>query len=624
MQEISLGSTRFSRKGTNSLSLVQHQKLTRQRRVAWLQKVLIQLPKRKKSSATPGNIFRSSTLDRLLDDSQVKEECNAYEKSQLSLNTQQHSAQNDMEVNYGIHQMTAQKFNNEAAFVFPENRAPFLNCVLNGTVMFKGNSTLDDKDLQSLYGRKAQDSDNYLTNFVIEAHLHLIPTKGMATGTKVEILEWELFEKGFRNGSTQESLKGKAPLMEWDIIRVPCNRGQSTKGEATKQELSLLVPDKTSPSLCHFGSEQYHLRVALGADGPPFGKDDEATSWLVSFLNVEIVEDTNEEIMIENDKATQTRVSKYDLAGQIANRVERIPLQNQMSVSSEHVRTLNPRKAGGPDGINNWLLRDYADFLTSLVCNILNAIFAEQKLPRSWKDANVTPLIKVEQEPDIDADKEYGLIDNMIVIKGRLYVRLNVAQETPVTSDDEIEGSDQHESTESQSSVQAVNNQPNVLGVSSGSMQVGAIDEVECYSSPQWSYQSVDSSFIDNGLESLSSIFTSASRETMSDSLLTYQDIGLPSDALSESTMKKEARDDSVHQILNGLKLSMKPYMCSEKLKVDREDIIMDFFQFDISVHFDPAIPIKVQSKGEPAVDTGGLLRQAFTDVFTELASGSS
>ena len=36
--------------------------------------------------------------------------------------------------------------------------------------------------------------------------------------------------------------------------------------------------DKTSPSLCHFGSEPYHLRVALGADGAPFSKDDEATS----------------------------------------------------------------------------------------------------------------------------------------------------------------------------------------------------------------------------------------------------------------------------------------------------------------------------------------------------------
>ncbi|XP_022780115.1 uncharacterized protein LOC111321486 isoform X1 [Stylophora pistillata] len=155
-------------------------------------------------------------------------------------------------------------------------------------------------------------------------------------------------------------------------------------------------------------------------------------------------------------------------------------------------------------------------------------------------------------------------------------------------------------------------------------MQVGTIDEVECYSSPQWSYQSVDSSFIDNGVESLSPSFTSASRETVRDSLLTYQDIGLAADALRESTMKKEAKDESVHQILNRLKVSMKPYVCSEKLKVDREDTVMDFFQFYKSVHFDPVIPIKVQINGEPAVDTGGLLRQVFTDVFAELASGSS
>ena len=35
-------------------------------------------------------------------------------------------------------------------------------------------------------------------------------------------------------------------------------------------------------------------------------------------------------------------------------------------------------------------------------------------------------------------------------------------------------------------------------------------------------------------------------------------------------------------------------------------------------------IPIKVQIKGEPAVDTGRVLRKAFTDVFAELARGSS
>ena len=36
--------------------------------------------------------------------------------------------------------------------------------------------------------------------------------------------------------------------------------------------------------LC-FSEVKYHFRVACGADGAPFGKDDEATAWLVSFLN---------------------------------------------------------------------------------------------------------------------------------------------------------------------------------------------------------------------------------------------------------------------------------------------------------------------------------------------------
>lgn len=36
----------------------------------------------------------------------------------------------------------------------------------------------------------------------------------------------------------------------------------------------------------HFGALPYHFRIAIGADGAPFGKDDEATAWLVSFLNV--------------------------------------------------------------------------------------------------------------------------------------------------------------------------------------------------------------------------------------------------------------------------------------------------------------------------------------------------
>ena len=36
----------------------------------------------------------------------------------------------------------------------------------------------------------------------------------------------------------------------------------------------------------HFGALPYHFKIAIGEDGTPFGKDDEATAWLVSFLNV--------------------------------------------------------------------------------------------------------------------------------------------------------------------------------------------------------------------------------------------------------------------------------------------------------------------------------------------------
>ncbi|KAK2564068.1 hypothetical protein P5673_012289 [Acropora cervicornis] len=44
--------------------------------------------------------------------------------------------------------------------------------------------------------------------------------------------------------------------------------------------------DKKTPFLLNFGEPFWHFREALGVDGAPFGKDDEATAWLLSFLNV--------------------------------------------------------------------------------------------------------------------------------------------------------------------------------------------------------------------------------------------------------------------------------------------------------------------------------------------------
>lgn len=55
---------------------------------------------------------------------------------------------------------------------------------------------------------------------------------------------------------------------------------------------------------------------------------------------------------------------------------------------------LNPQKASSPDGIPNWFLHKYADFLCDPIWDILNTSFAEQKLPSSWRYAGVLLLLK--------------------------------------------------------------------------------------------------------------------------------------------------------------------------------------------------------------------------------------
>ena len=311
-------------------------------------------------------------------------------------------------------------------------------------------------------------------------------------------------------------------------------------------------------------------------------------------------------------------------------------------------------------------------------------LFFLGKVPASSSKVQVIPKsVYLLVEPDLDADEEYGLVDNMIVLKGqcdfsteyseeevrselvslfktklplitnrdfdfvrreqntisvpvvkenhkwdfkhvkhlcgtgRLYVRLNVSQDTLIASDDE-----RNDETEE------YDKQPKFQSHTSASMEAGVSGEADSNrSSSQMPNESSNPTPIDDsddGLAYLSSIFTRESRETLRESLMQYQNIELAAEALSEKIVRKETHDEDVHQILNRLKLSMKSYMYSEKLKVDREDLVIDVFHFYKSQHFDPTIPVRVQMKGEPAVDTGGVLRQVFTDVFADLASGSS
>ena len=66
------------------------------------------------------------------------------------------------------------------------------------------------------------------------------------------------------------------------------------------------------------------------------------------------------------------------------------------------LRKLNPRKACGPDGIPNWFFKTFAEILAKPLCEILQTSFNEQKLPPSWKHADITPIPKLKPVTDIN------------------------------------------------------------------------------------------------------------------------------------------------------------------------------------------------------------------------------
>ena len=72
---------------------------------------------------------------------------------------------------------------------------------------------------------------------------------------------------------------------------------------------------------------------------------------------------------------------------------------------------------------------------------------------------------------------------------------------------------------------------------------------------------------------------------------------------------------------LQKLRRKMKSRGMREKLKVDPEDEVMDVYSYYKSSDFDPLIPIFMYLKGQPAIDTGEVLRQVFSSVFHALAN---
>ena len=62
----------------------------------------------------------------------------------------------------------------------------------------------------------------------------------------------------------------------------------------------------------------------------------------------------------------------------------------------------------------------------------------------------------------------------------------------------------------------------------------------------------------------------------------------------------------------------------NERVWSGREDLVLDLFHYYKDSDFNPELQIKMQFRGEPAIDTGGVLRQAYEDAFLALAKGDA
>ena len=76
----------------------------------------------------------------------------------------------------------------------------------------------------------------------------------------------------------------------------------------------------------------------------------------------------------------------------------------RLSAVERKLSRISIHKAPGPDGLPNWILRDFCSQLSGPVCAIFNASIREGIVPARWKEANVIPAPKAHPPQLIEAD----------------------------------------------------------------------------------------------------------------------------------------------------------------------------------------------------------------------------
>ncbi|KAJ7354986.1 G2 M-phase specific E3 ubiquitin protein ligase [Desmophyllum pertusum] len=195
---------------------------------------------------------------------------------------------------------------------------------------------------------------------------------------------------------------------------------------------------------------------------------------------------------------------------------------------------------------------------------------------------------------------------------GKLYVRLNVSKEL-------IQGSFDDNEDDLPAMLTPVNDGP-IVSADSAIIPPALPNDMPSTSS--------GTAMIDENISSLRALFPETPRSEIRDALIEYGSLNLAAGYLSEKAAPTKQSvnfaDMDSTGVLKHLKLQMKGYGVAEKIKVDREDLVLDLFQYFKDPNFNPEMQIKIQFRREPAIDTGGVLRQAYEDAFLALAMGDA
>jgi len=81
-----------------------------------------------------------------------------------------------------------------------------------------------------------------------------------------------------------------------------------------------------------------------------------------------------------------------------------LPSATEPSRRLLHLQHINVHKSSGPDGLPNWLLKEFAPIICQPPAAIFNASLREGYVPPAWKSAEVVPVPKINPPSSIQND----------------------------------------------------------------------------------------------------------------------------------------------------------------------------------------------------------------------------